>query len=475
MCAGARGPDVQVPVLNGIYVDPVGDFRTSYPRNLVPVPKAQGISQGYLRPADGMAAFATGPGLDRGGISWDGVMHRVMGSKLCRVARDGAVTVLADVRAGGPVTLDYSFDRLSIASGGALFYWTGSALIEVNDADLGVVVDQLWVDGYFMTTDGTSLVVTELNDPTQVNPLKYGSSEADPDQVKGLRKVRGEVCALNRHTLEFFNNVGGTGFPFARIDGAQVQRGCIGTHASTLFAESLAFLGSGRNEAPAVWLAANGGTQKLSTREIDMVLLNYTEAQLSAVVLEARVDRGHQHLLVHLPDQCLVYDAAATAVVGEPVWFTLTSSIVGPGTYRARHLVWCYDRWLAGDPTSTAIGQMVSNVSTHHGQTIGWDFGTMVVYNEGRGAVVQSIELVGLPGRVALGADPVVWTSYSLDGETWSQERPARAGAQGQRQQRIAWRKQGKMRNYRMQRFRGTSDAHLAMACLEVQMEPLFG
>jgi hypothetical protein len=172
---------MQIQILNGIYTDNGPDLRTSYPVNMVPVPKQSGISAGFLRPGDGIVANGTGPGIDRGGINWNGVCYRVMGTKLVTVASNGAVTVLGDV--GGPVntlvTMDYSFDRLAIASGGRLYYWNG-ALTQVTDPDLGVVLDVVWVDGYFMTTDGTSLVVTELSDPTQVNPLKYGSSEVDP-------------------------------------------------------------------------------------------------------------------------------------------------------------------------------------------------------------------------------------------------------------------------------------------------------
>jgi hypothetical protein len=466
---------MQIGVLNGIYTSAAADFRRSYPRNLVPVPVDQGISKGYLRPADGIAAFGTGPGVDRGGINWDGVCYRVMGTKLVRVAADGAVTTIGDVGGSGQVTMDYSFDRLAIASGGRLYYWDGSALTQVTDPDLGTALDVLWVDGYFMTTDGEFLVVTELDDPTTVNPLKYGSSEADPDPVVSLLKLRNEVYALNRHTIEVFDNVGGELFPFQRIEGAQVPRGCIGTHACNIFMGSIAFLGSGRNEAPAVWLIASGNAAKISTREIDQILAGYTEAQLADVVMEARVDNGHQQLLMHLPDVCWIYDGAASQVAGEPVWYSADSGLGAQATYRARNLVWCYDRWTAGDPTAPNVGTLVDTVSSHYGEAIGWDFGTLIVYNESRGAIFHALELVGLPGRVAFGADPTVWTSYSIDGETWSQERPARAGTQGQRDKRIAWRRQGHMRNWRIQRFRGTSDAHLSIARLEAQIEPLAG
>jgi hypothetical protein len=465
---------MQIPILNGIYTDNGPDIRTSYPVNLVPVPKKSGISNGFLRPGDGLVANGTGPGIDRGGINWNGVCYRVMGTKLVTVSSNGAVTVLGDV--GGPVntlvSFDYSFDRLAIASGGRLYYWNG-ALTQVTDPDLGVVLDVVWVDGYFMTTDGTSLVVTELTDPTQVNPLKYGSSEVDPDPVVALLKLRNEVYALNRNTIEVFDNVGGDFFPFQRIDGAQIQKGVIGTFGCCVYIETVAFLGSGRNEQPGIYLGANAQAQKISTQEIDMLLLNYTEAQLATVKLEARNDKSHQHLYVHLPDRTIVYDAAASEALGEQVWFTLTTSQVGFSQYRARNLVWAYDKWLVGDPQSSTIGYLVDDIGSHWGQIVRWEFGTLIAYNDGNGAIFNELELVALTGRVALGVDPIISTSYSVDGLAWSQDRPIRVGTTGSTKKRLAWFQQGHMLNWRIQRFRGDTQAHLSFARLEAQIEAL--
>lgn len=465
---------MQIPIVNGIYTDNGPDLRTSYPVNMVPTPKKQGASNGYLRPGDGIVANGSGPGVDRGGINWNGVCYRVMGTKLVTVASNGAVTVLGDV--GGPVntlvTMDYSFDRLAIASGGRLYYWNGT-LTQVTDPDLGVVLDFCWVDGYFMTTDGTNLVVTELNDPTQVNPLKYGSSEVDPDPVVALLKLRNEVYALNRNTIEVFDNVGGDFFPFQRIDGAQIQKGVIGTFGCCVYMEMIAFLGSGRNEAPGIYMGSNASANKISTQEVDEILLQFTEAQLATVKLEARNDKNHQHLYVHLPDRTLVYDAAASAEMEVQVWFTLTTTIVGFGQYRARNLVWAYDKWLVGDPQSSNIGYLDDTVGHHWGQPVRWEFGTTIVYNEGNGAIFSELELVALTGRVSLGADPVITTSYSLDGLAWSQDQAILAGKIGHSLKRLLWLQQGFMRNWRIQRFRGTSDAHLAFMRLEAQVEPL--
>jgi hypothetical protein len=387
------------------------------------------------------------------------------------------VTVLGDV--GGPVntlvTFDYSFELLGIASGGRLYFWNplASTLTQNTDPDLGVVLDFCWVDGYFMTTDGEFLIVTELTDPLQVNPLKYGASEIDPDPVVALLKLRNEIYAMNRNTIEVFDNVGGDLFPFQRIDGAQIQKGVIGTFACCVYLESIAFLGSGRNEAPGIYIGAAATAQKISTQEIDNLLLNYSEAQLALVKFEARNEKNHQHLYVHLPDRTVVYDASASEALGDQVWFTLTSTVVGFSQFRARNMVWAYDKWLVGDPESSAIGYFVQDTGHHWGQQVRWEFGTLIAYNEGNGAIFNRLELVSLTGSVSLGKNPQISTSYSVNGIAWSQDRSISVGTTGNTAKRLAWFQQGHMRNWRIQRFTGDSDAHISFIRLEAQIEPL--
>lgn len=466
---------MQIPILNGVYTDEAADFRTSYPRNMIPVPKSQGISEGYLRPAEGIEEIGVGPGIDRGAIPWNGVTYRVMGDKFGSVNSDGNFSEIGTIAGTGQVQMDYSFDRIAIVAGGRLYYYDGTSLSRVTDEDLGSVIDVVFIDGYFMLTDGESLIQSELNDPAEFNPLKYGSSEADPDPVVAVTKLRNELYAINRYSVEQFNNVSGSLFAFQRNDGAFMERGCVGTNAHAVYMDALAFLGGARNEPPAVWLGLNGSTTKLSTQEIDTLLLEYTDAQLAAVIVEVRKSKSHDWLYVHLPDRTLVYDGSASQAVQQPVWFELSSAIVGRGIYRARNFVWCYDQWQCADPTSNKLGTVTLDVSTHYGQVVGWEFSTSIVYNASLGAIFHQLELVSLPGRVALGADPVVWTSYSIDGENWSMERPCKVGRQGDRLRRITWLREGAMRNWRIQKFRGTSDAHLSVARLEAQLEGLNG
>lgn len=456
---------MQIPIVNGIYTDSSAEFRTSYPVNLVPVPKEQGISKGYLRPADGIVAIGSGgPGIDRGGINWNGAHYRVMGTSLVSVDADGAVTELGFVGGSEPVHMDYSFDYLSIVSDGRLYLYNGE-LRQVTSPNLGTVLDAIWIDGYFVTTDGTYLVVTELNNPFEVNPLKYGSSEIDPDPIEAIIKFRNEIYALNRYTIEVFQNIGSTGFPFQRINGAQIDKGTMGSKTACVFIEGIAFLGSGHNESPAVWLGLGGSATKISTREIDQLLAEYTEEDLADAIIEAHTDKGHRHLYIHLSDKTLVYDAAATAVLSIPIWYILKTN---GGLYRARHMVWVHDHWFVGDPLTSAIGTLSSSFSSHWGAVNDWEFSTGIIYNAAAAAVFHQLELICLPGR---GVNSTIYTDYSADGQTWSQPKAAASGVPGDRNKRILWLQQGTMRQWRIQRFRGKSECHLSIAALEAQIE----
>jgi hypothetical protein len=457
---------MQIPILSGIVAD--GEFRTEYPVNLIPVPKATGISDGYLSPAWGIVANSTGQ--DRGGIEWNGKLYRVLGADLCRIESNGGITLIGTIGGTGRVSMTYGFTYLAVASGGQLWLYDGTTLAQVTDADIGNVLDVVWIDGYYMTTDGEFLIVTELNDPFAVNPLKYGSSEADPDPVKAVLRSRSEVYAVNRYTIEVFDNVGGEGFPFQRITGAQVQKGATGTHAVCVFQDAIAIIGSGKNEAPSVYLCANGQTAKLATREIDEVLRTYTDAELSDAVLETMAENSHQFLIVRLARDTLVYDAAASQVLQVPVWFRLASSLDMAGPWDAGNLVWCYDRWNVGRVTGPELGYLDTTTGAHWGGHVGWRATTPIVYGESRGAVFHELELVGLPGWSAFGVDATVGTQYSTDGLEWSN--PRWIGATG-RNRRLSWRGQGIMRNWRVQRVFGTSETRLTMARIEARLEPL--
>lgn len=460
----------QIPILSGIRASDDASFDASYPVNLEPVIINSGISQGFLKVYPGTAELGAGPGIDRGGINWNGTLYRVMGQRLVSVAGDGSISDLGDVGTDGkPVSLDYSFDYLSIGSNGNLFYWDASnGLRQVTDPDLGAVIDHMFIAGYNMTTDGTYIVVTELSDPMSVDPLKYGSSESDPDPITGLAQLRNEAYALNRYTTDVFQNAGGNGFPFANVPGAVIPRGCVSRSAKCMVGESLVMVGSGRNEALGVYELGAGQTTKLSTREIDDFLAEVDDP--AQIVLEALSYGDNLRLMVHLPDKTLVFLPEASNATKAPVWYVRKSAA---GAYRPRFFALVYGDWYCGDTQSPAIGKLDTSLTADFGETKPWEFVTQFLYNEGRGAIVHSVELIGLPGRVPFAQSGAVFMSRSLDGQVWGEEREVSSGGFGQRLTRVQLRPHWRMRNYLAMKFRGYDLAHAGWARCEAVIEPL--
>jgi len=460
---------MRVPVISGVKATEGGDFLTSYPINREPVLKDTGLSDGYLAVPPGIVTKATGPGADRGGINWNGVCYRVMGLKLVSVSSAWVITELGTVSGSGPCAFDYSFDNLIVNAGTNLYYWNATdGFRQVTDPDLGVVVDAIWVDGYTMTADGTNLVVTELADPMAVNPLKYGSSEESPDAVTGLIHMHGEVYALNRYTVQVFQNIGGSGFPFQTVKTATVPYGCVGARAKCKYLGTVAFVGGQENAGPGVFLLGAGDANKISSAEVDDSLAALTDAELAAVWVESRVFNDEQRLIVHLPNRSWGFAAQVSRKSSVKTWCQYVTSTSDSGAYEGRGLVYCYGQWIVGSSTGE-IGVLDGNTALHYGAEVGWQFDTTLFYNEANRGLLTGIDLVGTPGR---GSEGVVFFSYTKDGQFWSVERATSAGKSGEHTKRVAWRPGIRFEQYMGLRFRGVDGSLMGIARLECDVEP---
>lgn len=461
------------PILRGMVADETANFRVSLPINFEPVVEQTGISEGYLRATPGVGLLSsTGLGADRGGIVWNGVHYRVMGSKLVSVS-GSSVTVLGEVGNNNlPVSMDYSFDLLAIASNGNLFYLDDGIVKQVIDPDLGPVIDAMYLDGRFITTDGSYIVLTELSDPYAVDPLKYGSAEVSPDAILGLAHIRGEMFAIGSDTIENFRNVGGAGFPYQRNPGALIPKGAVGTKAFCYFLDTFAFVGSAPNEAPSVYLAGGGQAIPISTPDIDRELAALTDSQLALIEIEARQEEGEQRLIIHLPTKSLMFLQQASKEAGEPIWCQLSAGILNDQAYPLRHLTLTESGWIGGD-SAGRLGILDNSIETIFGDERGWRFDTLLVYNQAKGAIITCLELIGLTGRAPFGEVPVAFLSITTDGETWGQERMIETGRFGQREKRCQWRPGRRFRNYCGLRFRGAGNGRQAWARLEADIEGL--
>lgn len=484
---------MQIPIISGIYTDGGPDVRRALPRNLVPVGQTSGVSEGYLRPADGLTQTAVGPGADRGGILFKGFHVRVIGSNLCTVAADGVLSVVGVIPGEDRCLFAYDQDNLGICANGNVFFASESSGVwTVRTLTFPIVgpfppgqdppglpftgMESIeWLDNRFFFHSNLDIIYgSDPGLPLNVNQFAFGSSEIDPDPIVRLITHRKELHVINRHTIEVFQTVGGLGFPLQRIENAVTEKGAIGRFAACIFDEAIAMVGGGRNEALGVYLVDNALATKISDGEIDRLLGSLSEQEAASIVVESRTGDDQKHLYIHLPTQTLVFDSVESKRQQKLIWFTLDSGQDTKQRYRAMGWVHAFGKWWAGDPTQPGLAYADKTQSYHYGTPVQHEFSTIMMYAESQDAIVHEMELIALPGRVALGATPTVWTSYSRDGLQYSQERGIAAGTIGQTLKRLAWRTMGRILHWRIQRFRWLSDAHISVMALNVEIEQLF-
>jgi hypothetical protein len=157
---------------------------------------------------------------------------------------------------------------------------------------------------------------------------------------------------------------------------------------------------------------------------------------------------------------------SASRVAGQPVWYRIVTDISG---YRCRNAVEAYGLRIVGDTQSGTFGYLTDVDRRHFGIEPIWQFEAGLLYNQGVGAIVHSIELIGLPGRGGVGA---VFMSTTRDGETWGAERAVRL-IPANRSRRLAWRPHCRIGNYLGLRFRGAGTALPGIAAIEAKLAPL--
>lgn len=451
---------MQVPIQSGVRSSKAG-YATSYPVNLQHEVRESGISKGQIVTTRGIEPFAAGPGSDRGGAVFRGKHYRVMGSRLVRVDANGTVTEIGDVSNDfRPVSFAQDFERLAIRSAEKLYYWNETTLLKVADFDLGKVFDVDWIDGYFVTTDGEFLVVTDLLDATSVDALKYGSAESDPDPVTGVEVFEEELYGFGRYSVQVYRNVGQTGFPFQNVKGATISVGCVSADAKVRIGQTLAFVGGARDEPIGIYILGAGQATRISPPEIDDML---EDIDPQSIVMEARVFGDEQHLIVHLEDRAIVLSIRATGQTGGGAWHIAHSGYFG--RYRARHAVYVYGKHICGDPTSSKLGVLSHDVETQFGETIHWCFDAGMLFDQGNGMIVREVELFGRKPD----GPTTMWLSMTRDGETFSDE----VGRQlsGRRAERMQWRPNCRVDDMAGFKFRGTG--RVAIARCEIDGEPL--
>lgn len=347
-------------------------------------------------------------------------------------------------------------DPTSSAKFNAWIYVEGVGLTQVSDADFdGPASAVVFVDGFFLFTkkDGQKFFVSALRDGLTYNALDFASAEVDPDPIRAPFVLKNQVFIFGSQTVETFQNIGGSGFPFQRINGQVLQKGILAALSVTEVQGAMAWVGSSVNEGPAIWISSGAQPKRISTRAIENQLRTFTDQQIEDAIVLKYSQAGSYFVAWTFPGQAtFVYDTSSQ------LWHERSSRItVTDVVWRPASIVDAYGELIVGDTFSNKIGFLDKETFTEYTEDIIGVFSMPPIDNDGQPYFMDSIELFMESGNALTtgqGSDPEIRMSFSDNGgRTFSNSISRNIGKIGEFNTRVMWNRLGRVARQRIFKF----------------------
>lgn len=411
-----------------------------------------------LYPCPGVTTFTTfAEGPIRGMFAQDGRCFAVVGFKFYEVFSDGTSTEHGTVALdSNPATISSSGD-----AGGELFITSGDngyiftlATDTLSASVLTGVTMGDYLDGYFLALDTatSTLKVSGLLDGLTWDPTQIAQRTQGSDKWKALKVNYGYIWLWGSQTTEVWQNLGTFPFPFAPIPNGFETNGTAAAFSAAPLGTSVLWL-QANAQGDAMVLRSEGlSGQRISTHAVEFAMQGY--AEVSDAVAFAYQDQGHLFYVLTFPsaNATWVYDVATNTWHQRGYWNAPLNRF---DAYRPLYHVHAFNQQLVGDRSTGAIYTLSSRVYT---DVDGNGIRRLracphVVRDQRQVTYPQMIVLlqtgIGLSGS-GQGSNPTCMLRYSNDaGQTWSNERTASAGAQGQTQTRVLFTRLGQSRGGR--------------------------
>lgn len=332
----------------------------------------------------------------------------------------------------------------------------------------------IWIDGFFIFNkqDTAEFYVSEWNS-ISVSALSFASAEGDPDNIMSMISNHRDLWLFNERTTEVWANTGNADFPFERIQGGFIEKGCVAADSVAKIDGVVFWLG--RDEfGEGIVFAAQGLTpQRISTHAIEQAIQSY--ADISTARAYTYQDGGHSFYVLNFAEATWVYDLSTK------LWHERAYTEDG---LLQRHRADCHAFFpdlrihLVGDYESGEVYKFDESVYTDNGDPITRLRTSPHVSNSGKMLFFNEFTLdmeTGVGTVSGQGSDPQVMLDFSNDGgHTWIGESWASAGQQsggiGDYKKRVIWRRLGKARD-RVFRVKITDPVKVVLMGAELEIE----
>jgi hypothetical protein len=386
----------------------------------------------------GLKSFAsvTPPvaGASRGLFEHQNVLYHIVGNYLYKILNGTSTHILVGLVNGNTPCIIRGFGNgIVIASEAVAFYYDGTTLQQVVDADLESpnTLDVLNSQVIYQGNDGR-FAVSAVGDALDLPALNYATAESNADDLQRVFSYNQRLYLFGEKTIETWWNSGSGSPPFDPVEGGLIQRGTPAKYSVASNDNDVFFISDDRQV-----FSLSG--QKLSTKYLNRLMRDHdvSDAEGFCMTLE-----GQDFYVLNIPS---AYKTFVCPIGGE--WF----------------------QWSYGDSDGRAL---INNYAFFNGKHLGSSYQDGALYEldfdtyddagdpiirvrdsqvihaglfgkDGKKIFASRLELlldVGVGITSGQGSDPEIMLSFSDDGgRTFSTERRAKIGKVGQFRQRVEW------------------------------------
>lgn len=452
-------PRASIPLPMGFYTSESLPFAAQRCIGWIPTaPEGAALNNRALLQPPGIKQFAdTAINVNRGSWEMKEIPFFVNGNSLLSLSSTGVTTNHGTIEGSGRVSMaDNGQFLVVVVPGGKSYAFDNVAntLNQITDVDFRVSDTVVFKDGFFVFTasDGSVFFNSALNDPFTYDGLDFGTAEINPDRIVAAHVNHNELFIAGLETIEVFQNIGGVGFPFQRIPGANIQKGVHAKFSLIEFDNTFLFAGGGTNERTAIWkVTGSSSATKVSTDAIDREIQKFTRDEINNSFAMTYSEHGQFFAIftfesTRIPSITFVYNATASALTQQQVWFEHQTGVTD-NRWRVQSIIAAYGKLLLGDQTTGLIGELDRDTFTYYGELIFRSMTTQPFTAEGLPIFAGLLEATfesGVGLTTGQGSDPQVRYDFSDNGaRTFSSEFNRSIGKIGEYTKRTVWNRQG--------------------------------
>lgn len=425
-----------------------------YPEQLPPDAKTPAM----LLRAPGVVPWTTvGTGPIAGLHAALGFLFVISGTKLYKVDSAKTATLLGDIGIPRNIDIDSNTSAVVVVNEPLAYYYDGTTFGQITDADfLALGANSVeFLDNFltFTVPDSDEWACFDLGSATSFDALNFASAEGAPDNLAGHKIDHRQAVLLGLTSTELWDNIGQSGFPFARAAGGFIEIGCLNGNMALKLDQSVCWPANDYTIR-----RLEGATAiRISTHAVEQFLTTVTMASGRSY---SYTQDGHLFGVFTWPEGTWIFDAT-TQEWHERQTYALDYWIAGVHTQ-------AFGLELVGDVTSNKIGYLSSSAYDEFGATQRMEWTYQPILPDSRTpAFHDRLDIIAESGvglTSGQGSIPEIMLDYSDDGgKTWLSMPNREIGRIGDYLHLISWTRLGSSRKPRVFRAAVTDPVQVAI------------